>query len=118
MPLTDRTRGVIAREELRILGKRRAFLSNISRGEVVDTDALIDALEGGVLSGAAVDVTDPEPLPDGHRVWGTRNLIITPHVSGQSTSYADRASAVLEANLVRYSEGRELMNVVSRRDGY
>ncbi|KAK6447289.1 hypothetical protein FP744_10003539 [Trichoderma asperellum] len=99
IPLTEKTRGLISSEEFEILGKKGTFVSNISRGQVVDTDALIDALEGDVISGAAIDVTDPEPLPDGHRLWKTKNLILTPHVGGQSKSYAERALAILEANL-------------------
>ncbi|KAL6900053.1 hypothetical protein GGI43DRAFT_427774 [Trichoderma evansii] len=99
IPLTEKTKGLLSTKEFEILGKKKTFVSNISRGQVVDTDALIDALEGDVISGAAIDVTDPEPLPDGHRLWKTKNLILTPHVGGQSKSYAERALAILEANL-------------------
>jgi phosphoglycerate dehydrogenase-like enzyme len=119
-PLTERTRGLIGRDELAVLGssKGHAFLSNISRGAVIDTNALVNALESNVIGGAAIDVTDPEPLPDGHELWSTKNLIITPHISGQSLSYGERALAILEANLLRFCEGKGLINEVSRKEGY
>ena len=63
---------------------RRAWLVNVSRGGHVDTDALVDALEREAIAGAALDVTDPEPLPDGHRLWSLPNCIITPHDAGSS----------------------------------
>jgi phosphoglycerate dehydrogenase-like enzyme len=108
IPLTDRT----------LLAQKKAFVSNIGRGEVLITDDLIDALEEGTIRGAALDVTDPEPLPDGHRLWSTKNLFISPHVSGNSSSYARRVFEVLKYNLVRLSEGKELTNKVDRSRGY
>lgn len=117
LPLTDKTRGLIGKAELDVLG-RRVFVSNIARGKIVDTQALMDALEGGVIRGAALDVTDPEPLPDGHKLWATKNLIVTPHVSWMSTAYDDRVLEILFANLKRLGRGEKLMNQVSRRDGY
>ena len=101
-----------------MLAKKKAFISNIGRGPIVHTDHLIDALDREVIRGAALDVTDPEPLPDGHPLWHAKNVIITPHVSGGSTKYLDRVLAILEGNLGRLSEGRELANRVSRREGY
>ncbi|EHK41007.1 hypothetical protein TRIATDRAFT_267421 [Trichoderma atroviride IMI 206040] len=117
-PLTDRTRGIISRRELALLAKKKAFVSNIGRGEVIITDDLIDALEEGTIRGAALDVTDPEPLPDGHRLWNTKNLFISPHVSGNSSSYARRVFEVLKYNLIRMSEGKELTNKVDKSKGY
>ncbi|KAG8423379.1 hypothetical protein J3459_008467 [Metarhizium acridum] len=117
-PLTKSTAGLISHEEFNILGKRKAFVSNISRGQMINTDAFIEALEGGVIRGAAIDVTDPEPLPDGHKLWKAKNLIITPHVSGGTTAYAKRFLAILEDNLERFSLGKKLTNEVSRKDGY
>lgn len=118
LPLTPQTTKLISTAELEILGKKKTFLSNIGRGPIVDTDALYEALENDVIGGAALDVTDPEPLPDGHKLWGAKNIIITPHVSGNSTSYESRAFAILKANLTRLSEGKEFMNRVSRKRGY
>ncbi|EPE08570.1 glyoxylate reductase [Ophiostoma piceae UAMH 11346] len=124
-PLTDDTTHLLGAEELKLLGRdrddgtrRAAFLSNIARGPIVDTDDLITALEDGTLRGAALDVTDPEPLPDGHRLWSAKNLIVTPHISGSSTKYTERVLAILEDNLERLRDGRPLANQVSRRDGY
>lgn len=118
VPLTDRTRGIISRRELALLARRKAFVSNIGRGEVIITDDLIEALEEGAIRGAALDVTDPEPLPDGHRLWNTKNLFISPHVSGNSSSYARRVFEVLKYNLIRMSEGKELTNKVDKSKGY
>ncbi|EFZ02349.1 D-isomer specific 2-hydroxyacid dehydrogenase [Metarhizium robertsii ARSEF 23] len=117
-PLTKSTVGLISHQEFNILGKKKAFVSNISRGQMINTDAFVEALEGEVIRGAAIDVTDPEPLPDGHKLWTTKNLIITPHVSGATTAYAKRFLAILEDNLERFSQGRKLTNEVSRKDGY
>ena len=118
IPLTDKTKGLIARPELKLLAKRKAFVSNVSRGSIVDTDDLIDALDRDIIRGAAIDVTDPEPLPDGHRLWNTKNLLITPHVSGDSSAYSQRIFEIMKYNLVRLSEGRDLTNVVNKKEGY
>lgn len=118
MPLTPKTRGLVARRELEVLRARRAFVSNIGRGPIVDTDDLMDALERGVIRGAALDVTDPEPLPDGHPLWRAKNIIITPHVSGGSSKYMERVFEVLMANLTRFSNGERLMNLINRKEGY
>ncbi|KKP05740.1 D-isomer specific 2-hydroxyacid dehydrogenase [Trichoderma harzianum] len=118
IPLTRNTRGLISRNELTLLAKQKTFVSNVGRGEIIKTDDLIDALEDGVIRGAALDVTDPEPLPDGHRLWSTKNLFISPHVSGDSSAYAQRVYEVFKYNLVRLSEGRELTNKVNRNEGY
>lgn len=96
----------------------RTFIANIARGPLIDTDALLHALNGGLIRGAALDVTDPEPLPDGHPLWGARNVIITPHVSGASTRYFERVLAILEYNLGRLADGVELVNRVDRGRGY
>ncbi|KAK3898459.1 oxidoreductase-like protein [Staphylotrichum tortipilum] len=121
-PLTEKTQHILGREEFRLLaeknGKGKTFVSNIGRGPVVDTDALVDALEEGLVRGAALDVTDPEPLPDGHKLWGAKNVIITPHVSGASVRYFERVVAILEENLGRLVEGRELVNKVDPKRGY
>ncbi|KAL2163924.1 hypothetical protein VTH06DRAFT_3136 [Thermothelomyces fergusii] len=118
-PLTGRTRHLLSADEFAQAARRgRTFVSNVARGPVVDADALLRALETGQIRGAALDVTDPEPLPDGHPLWAAPNLIVTPHVSGASTRYADRVLAILEANLHRLAEGAELINRVDRRESY
>lgn len=124
-PLTDRTQHLLAKAEFELLAggegrgsKGKTFVSNIARGPVVDTDDLLHALEDGLIRGAALDVTDPEPLPDGHALWGAKNVIITPHVSGASTRYFERVLGILECNLGRLAEGSELVNRVDRKRGY
>lgn len=118
LPLTPATKGLISKPELEVLGKKKTFLSNIARGPIVDTDALYDALEGEVIRGAALDVTDPEPLPDGHKLWKAKNVIITPHISGASTSYDERVFEILKINLERLGAGEEFMNRVNKKSGY
>jgi phosphoglycerate dehydrogenase-like enzyme len=95
-----------------------AVLVNIGRGALVDQDAMIAALESGALGGAVLDVTDPEPLPAGHPLWRTRNVILTPHVSGQSPTMLDNVMHIFAENLRRYTAGEPLMNVVERGAGY
>jgi len=82
-PLLDSTRGIIGKEQLAKM-KKTAFLINTARGPVVDTNALVTALREGVIAGAALDVTDPEPLPDNHPLFELDNVIITPHLGGNS----------------------------------
>lgn len=118
LPLTDQTRHLISKSEFDILGKNATFVSNISRGPIINTDDLIEALNKEVIRGAAVDVTDPEPLPKGHPLWKAKNIIITPHVSGGTKNYFNRCLEILTENLVRFSEGKRLMNQISRKDGY
>ncbi|KAB8213991.1 hypothetical protein BDV33DRAFT_196477 [Aspergillus novoparasiticus] len=74
LPLTSLTRGMIAREQFQTLGKRNAFVGNVVRGPIVNTDDLVDALNNGTIRGAAVDVTGPEPLATGHPLWKAKNF--------------------------------------------
>lgn len=120
-PLTEGTRHLLGREEFAVLagvGKGRTFVSNVARGPVVNTEDLIEALESDQIRGAAVDVTDPEPLPEGHPLWKAKNLIITPHVSGASKAYVERVLAILKENLGRFSREEGLMNLVDKKRGY
>lgn len=114
MPLTKSTYRLIGPEQFAILSKKRTFLSNIARGPIVDTDALIEALEKGQIKGAALDVTDPEPLPAGHRLWKAPNLLITPHVSWHSSTHWDRVYGVLAENLERLASAKPLVNNLIR----
>jgi phosphoglycerate dehydrogenase-like enzyme len=95
-----------------------AVAVNIGRGVVVDTDALIESLESGHLGGAGLDVTDPEPLPDGHKLWTTKNVIITPHIAGLTTKYLTRSIDMLVANAERLKKGENLLNTVDLAKGY
>lgn len=119
LPGTKLTNRVINRETLKLM-KQDAVLINVGRGSAVDTEALCDALENGQLAGAALDVTDPEPLPSDHRLWGIRNAVITPHVSGgfslQETH--DRIIRICAGNLEAFLEGKSLKNVVDLSAGY
>jgi phosphoglycerate dehydrogenase-like enzyme len=81
LPLTDSTRGIISRKQFEIMRKKKTFLSNVARGGHVNQEALIQALEEGLIRGAALDVADPEPLPSDHPLWKAPNLLITPSVS-------------------------------------
>lgn len=99
-PLTDTTRGLVDRELLRTM-RPDAVLVNIARGAVVDTDALVHALRSGRIRGAALDVTDPEPLPEDHPLWGLGNVTITPHNAGHTPAYFERVADVLVENVER-----------------
>lgn len=114
LPLTSITRNMIAAEQFEILSKKKTFLSNIGRGPHVNTDDLIKALETNQIRGAALDVTDPEPLPKDHPLWKAPNLIITPHTSGHSVNYMERVLAILEYNLDRLADGKAEINKVDR----
>ncbi|KAF4124752.1 Phosphoglycerate dehydrogenase or related dehydrogenase [Geosmithia morbida] len=116
MPLTDSTRGSIGRRQFDILARSssKTFVCNVARGPIIDTDALVDALHGGLIGGAALDVTDPEPLPDGHPLWKAPNLLITPHVSWQSSSFFERTVDVLFTNLEKMDVGEPLVNLVKK----
>lgn len=118
LPLTQETRGMIAREQFELLGKKKAYVSNVGRGPVIDTDALIAALDQNQIRGAALDVTDPEPLPADHKLWGYKNVIITPHCSGTSNHYNERCLNIFAYNLERRSQGKDLVNRVRKCLGY
>jgi phosphoglycerate dehydrogenase-like enzyme len=118
VPLTADTRHALSTEEFDILSKKKAFISNIARGAIIDSNALRLALEEGKIRGAALDVTDPEPLPSGDPLWGAPNIFISPHVSGNTRDYAARAFSVFETNLERLAKGEKLLNVIDRKKGY
>ncbi len=117
VPLTDETRHMINRETLGMV-KDGTWLVNISRGAVVDTDALVEALDSGKVGAAFLDVTDPEPLPEGHPLWGRDNALITPHVAARAELSADRRWALMRENMRRFSVGEPLLNVVDKEAGY
>lgn len=118
LPLNESTRYVISKEQFQILSRKRTFVSNVGRGPHVKTEDLIQALEQGLIRGAALDVTDPEPLPASHPLWKARNVFITPHVSWKTTHYWDRVLDILEANLERLAIGKPLMNMVDKKRNY
>ena len=118
VPLTPKTRHLISAPEFKVMSGKRTFVANIARGAILNTDDLIEALNNSTIRGAALDVTDPEPLPDGHRLFSAKNVIITPHISGLSVNYSDRVFEILSLNIGRLFAGEELANQVSRKDGY
>jgi phosphoglycerate dehydrogenase-like enzyme len=111
VPLTDLTRGLV---DAAFLARMRdgALLVNVARGAVVDTDALVAELRAGRLC-AALDVTEPEPLPHGHPLWGCPNLLVTPHVGGASTAMEPRAYRLVRDQLARFAAGEPLANVMT-----
>jgi phosphoglycerate dehydrogenase-like enzyme len=116
-PLTEHTRGMIDARRLAMLPPG-AVLINVARGAMVVEDDLVAALESGHLSGAGLDVTDPEPLPTASRLWDLPNVIITPHVGGQAATRIDDMTSFFCDNLARYFAGRPLRNLVDKRLGF
>jgi len=117
LPLTKETHSIIGEAELRSM-KPTAYLINVARGQVVDEEALIHALEESRIAGAGLDVFTKEPLPADSRLWGLPNVIISPHVAGLMEDYGVQATAVFCENLRRYLAGKRLINVVNKERGY
>lgn len=119
LPDTPETRGILSRERIALLPSD-AIVINVGRGPAVDQDALMEALNGKKIAGAALDVMVPEPLPQEHPLWETKNLILTPHVSGNMTlGYTcDRNVDLFCQDLLNYAAGRPLEHLVDRRRGY
>jgi phosphoglycerate dehydrogenase-like enzyme len=115
VPVTDETRQLVNKEFLRAM-KDGALLVNAARGVIVDTDALLEALTGGRIR-AALDVTDPEPLPEGHPLWRAPGLLLTPHVGGAIYQARDRAYRLVSEQLARLADGEPLLNAIGDR-GY
>ncbi len=117
-PLTDATRGLMDRRRLALLPKG-AGVANIGRGELLDQDALCDMLDSGHLSGAVLDVFSPEPVPPGHRIWTTPNLIVSPHTAADDPATYNAVSLDLFLdNLRAWREGRPLPNRFDIARGY
>jgi phosphoglycerate dehydrogenase-like enzyme len=102
-PLTDVTEGLIGEDEFRVL-PNDAVVVNIGRGPIVETDALLGALRGNKIHAAALDVTDPEPLPEDHPLWNLENVLITPHNSGHTPHYFERCADILARNVEHIEE--------------
>lgn len=98
--------------------KQGSYFIAVSRGGLYDLDALVKALDGRRLAGAGVDVTDPEPLPKGHPLWGFDNAIITPHIAGRSDKDRARMVGTIRENIRRFVDGKPLLNVVDKKKGY
>ncbi len=116
-PETAETRRLISRERLGLM-RPHAWLINVARGALVDTDALVEALREGRIGGAALDVTDPEPLPDGHPLWELPNALVTGHTAcTREMGRAAMAERVRE-NVARFARGEELIGLVNPASGY
>jgi phosphoglycerate dehydrogenase-like enzyme len=111
VPGTNETRGLVDEGFLGRM-KQGALLVNVARGAVVVTDDLVDALHAGRVR-AALDVTDPEPLPEGHRLWSAPNLLLTPHVGGATPAMWPRAYRLVREQLERFAKGEDLANVMT-----
>lgn len=111
LPLTAESHHLMNRARIESM-KFGATLINVARGPVVDTEALMDALNAGRIT-AGLDVTDPEPLPQGHPLWSAPNVIITPHVGGDSSAFNPRVRALIESQLKRFATGQSLNNIVA-----
>lgn len=119
LPGTKETVNLIDRDRIAKM-KDGAVLMNVGRGYIIDTEALCDALESGKLMGAALDVTEPEPLPKGHRLWKIPTAVITPHISGYyHLQYThDKVVEICADNLARFHDGKPLQNSVDFQTGY
>ncbi|HZT83719.1 MAG TPA: NAD(P)-dependent oxidoreductase, partial [Gemmataceae bacterium] len=116
-PLTPQTRGLFGEKEFAAM-KPSAYFINVARGGVVRTPALVKALAAKKLAGAGLDVTDPEPLPDGHPLWKMGNVVISPHIGGQSPEGLERQWRLWRENVRRFVAGEPLLCVVDKGKGY
>lgn len=112
VPLTEQTHHLMSAKRLAAM-KDGAALINVARGPVVDTEALIAELNSGRIT-AGLDVTDPEPLPHGHPLWSAKNVIITPHVGGDSQAFIPRGRKLVEEQLARYASDQPLLHIVAQ----
>jgi len=116
-PLTSQTRNLIGEAELRAM-KPNGYIMNVARGEVIDENALVRALKEHWIAGAGLDVFATEPLPATSSLWKLENVLIAPHVSGDTPNYNDRALKLFAENLKRYLNGEGLFNLVDKSVGY
>ena len=117
LALTPRSRGLIGRKELEVIGQQ-AWLVNVARGALVDTGALVEALRSGQIGGAALDVTDPEPLPAGHPLWDLPNCLITPHTADTEQMTQPLLAGRIAENVQRLISGQDLVGRVDPDLGY
>lgn len=117
VPRTAGTNSMFNRETFEAM-KNTAYLVNVGRGGVVDENALLHALQHNEIAGAALDVFEAEPLPEDSPLWKQPNLIISPHISGNTADYNEKAAALFIENLQRYIMRKELLNIVDMEQGY
>jgi phosphoglycerate dehydrogenase-like enzyme len=116
-PLTKETNGMFGKSQFEAM-KKSAYFINIARGGLVVPTALGQALDDKIIAGAGLDVTDPEPLPDASPLWKMTNVVISPHIGGQSDGARDRAWRLFRENVRRFTAGEPLLCVVDKRKGY
>jgi phosphoglycerate dehydrogenase-like enzyme len=117
LALTPETEGIISADELELM-ERHAWLVNVARGKHVVTDDLVVALRDGIIGGAGLDVTDPEPLPAGHPLWSLPNCIITPHVGNTPEMAMPLLAERVRTNVRRWADDEELVGLVDVEAGY
>jgi phosphoglycerate dehydrogenase-like enzyme len=116
-PHTPQSEGMVGPKQFELM-KKGAYFIAVSRGKLYDTPALVKALDSQRLSGAGLDVTNPEPLPPGHPLWKFENVIITPHIAGQSDNVQSRRMDLIKENIARFDKGEPMLNVVDKKKGY
>jgi D-2-hydroxyacid dehydrogenase (NADP+) len=116
-PHTPKSHKMLGPQQFDLM-KQGAFFIAVSRGGLYDMNSLVKALDSKRLSGAGVDVTDPEPLPKGHPLWKFDNALITPHIAGRSDKDRARMIGTIKENIQRFADGRPLINVVDKQKGY
>lgn len=116
-PATADTDRLVDAEVLAVMPDT-AWLVNVARGNLIDTDALVTALRAGQIAGAVLDVTDPEPLPDGHPLWELGNVVITPHIANTRTRLTATFAPTLRENVRRFEAGEDLLATVDPSAGY
>ncbi|MBI1788063.1 MAG: D-2-hydroxyacid dehydrogenase [Acidobacteria bacterium] len=116
-PHTPQSENMMGPKQFELLKKGVYFIA-VSRGKLYSTDALVKALDSKRLAGAGLDVTNPEPLPKGHPLWKFENVIITPHIAGQSDGVQARRMELIKENIARFVSGEPMLNVVDKVKGY
>jgi phosphoglycerate dehydrogenase-like enzyme len=116
-PLTAESKGMFGEKQFTAMKPTAQFI-NIARGGIVQTDALVKALEKKQIAGAGLDATDPEPLPDSHPLWKMANVVISPHSGGQADGARDRQWRLWRENVRRFAAGEPLLCVVDKQKGY
>ena len=117
LALTADTVGMLSRNEFEVM-EGHAWIVNVARGRHIVTDDLVWALTNGVIGGAALDVTDPEPLPDDHPLWSLPNCIITPHVGNTPDMAVPLLSERIAVNVRRFASGDDLLGPIHVELGY
>ena len=116
-PHTPQSENMMGPRQFELM-KQNSYFIAVSRGKLYDTNALVKALDSKKLAGAGLDVTNPEPLPKGHPLWKFENVIVTPHIAGQSDMVQSRRIELIKDNIARFAKGEPLLNVVDKQKGY